>query len=197
MTIAPQSLTTRTLAARRYRFAALIIDHLIFYIALSPIYPLFVESPETSEEQAPISYLNPYAGNPDWPIEVAVTVLFAVYFWLQHALWGQTLGKRIYRLKVVSSTTGEPPSLRHAGVRALVYPALSSTPYSGMLINLVDALWIFFDPKRQCLHDMIAGTVVIDLGDPGRKGPGFLFGLGVTLTLLTALVLFISLVLPK
>ncbi|MGS2644351.1 RDD family protein [Streptosporangium sp. LJ11] len=200
MTTAPPSLVTRTLAARRHRFIALLIDNLIFYIAISPIYPLLVEDPEVSEESVLISYLNPYAGNSNWPIEVAVTVLLAVYFWLQHALWGQTLGKRLYRLKVVSSTTGEPPGLSQAGIRALVHPALMLTPYSGVLINLVDALWIFVGPKRQCLHDVIAGTVVVDLSDPNRKGfggPGFLFGLGIILTLLTALVLFISLVMPK
>jgi uncharacterized RDD family membrane protein YckC len=197
MTIAPQTLATRHLAARRHRLTAFFIDSLIFYIAILPIYPLHVEDPGVSEESALASSLNPYAGNPDWPIEVAVTVLFAVYFWLQHALWGQTLGKRLYRLKVVSSTTGEPPSLRHAGIRALVHPALMSTPYSGLLINLVDVLWMFFGSKRQSLHDVISGTVVIDLSGPSRKGLGFLFGLGVILTLLTALILFISLVIPK
>jgi uncharacterized RDD family membrane protein YckC len=197
MTTAPQSLVTRTLAARRYRFAALIIDHLIFYIAISPIYPLLSKSPEVSEELTLINYLNPYAGNPDWPIEVAGTVLFGVYFWLQHALWGQTLGKRIYRLKVVSSATGEPPGFGHSGVRALVHPVLLATPYTGMLIYLIDALWIFVGPKRKCLHDVIAGTVVVDLSAPGRKGPGFLFSVGITLTLFTTLILFISLVMPK
>ncbi|WP_436758272.1 RDD family protein [Streptosporangium sp. V21-05] len=200
MTIAPQSLAPRTLAARRYRCVAFVIDSLIFYMATSPIYPLLVEDFEISEEQALVSYLNPYAGNPNWPIEIAVTVLFAVYFWLQHALWGQTLGKRIYRLKVVSSTTGETPGLRHAGIRALVHPALMATPYSGVLIHLIDALWIFVGPRRRCLHDVISGTVVVDLSDPGRKGSGrigFLFSVGITLTLLTALVLFVSLVIPK
>ncbi|WP_433248371.1 RDD family protein [Streptosporangium sp. CA-135522] len=194
MATAPQSLEMRTLAARRHRFAAFIIDNLIFYIAISPIRLLLAEGSEVSEESVLISYLNPYAGNPDWPIEIAVTVLFAVYFWLQHALWGQTLGKRLYRLKVVSSTTGEPPSPRRAGVRALVYPVLASTPYSGMLINLIDTLWIFVGSKRQCLHDVISGTVVVDHGDPGKKGiggPGFLFGLGVVITLFAALA-FIS-----
>ncbi|AWS43211.1 RDD family protein [Streptosporangium sp. 'caverna'] len=197
MTTAPQSLVTRTLAARRYRFVALIVDNLIFYIAISPIYPIFSEGPEVSGESALISYLNPYAGNPNWPIEVAVTVLFGAYFWLQHALWGQTLGKRIYRLKVVSSTTGERPSLRQSGVRALVHPVLLSTPYTGALIQLIDALWIFVGPKRKCLHDVIAGTVVVDLSAPGRRGPGFLFSIGITLTLLTTLILFVSLVMPK
>ncbi|MBB2909166.1 putative RDD family membrane protein YckC [Streptosporangium becharense] len=185
-------MTRPSLAARRHRFVALLIDCLIFQIAISPLYPLTFEIPEASGEAPFFGYLNLYAENPDWPIDVAVTGLLAVYFWLQHALWGQTPGKRLCRLKVVSTATGEPPSLRNAGIRALVYPALMLTPYSGVLINLVDALWIFVGSERRCLHDVVAETVVVDLGGAGRKelgGPGFLFGLGVILTLFTALVL--------
>ncbi|MGJ6966169.1 RDD family protein [Streptosporangium sp. G11] len=196
MTTAPQALTTRTLAARRHRFAAYLIDGLICFVAVSPVYPLF-EDVEVSDESVLISYLNPYAGNPNWPIEVAITVLLAAYFWVQHALWGQTLGKRLCRLKVVSSATGEPPSLRHAGIRALIYPVMMSVPYIGILLNLVDMLWIFGDSKRRCLHDVIAKTVVVDLSGSNRKGlggSGFLFGLGVVIALFAALVLISVLV---
>ncbi|WP_440069536.1 RDD family protein [Streptosporangium sp. OZ121] len=196
MTTAPQILRPETLAARRHRFAASLIDGLICFIAVSPVY-LLLEDVEVPEESILVSYLNPYAGNPNWPIEVAITVLLATYFWVQHALWGQTLGKRLCRLKVVSSATGEPPSLRHAGIRALVYPIMMSVPYFGILLNLVDMLWIFGDPKRRCLHDVIAKTVVVDLSGHNRKGlggSGFLFGLGIVIALFAALVLISVLV---
>ncbi|MFC7646439.1 RDD family protein [Streptosporangium lutulentum] len=185
----PQVLTTPVLAARRYRFSASLIDGLIFSIVLSPVYSLFYDDLEMADESISVSYLNPYAGNPYWPVDVAISGLFAVYFWLQHAFWGQTPGKRLYRLKVVSRTTGESPDLRQAGVRALVYPAVMLVPYAGVLINLVDTLCIFFGWKRRCLHDVIADTVVIDLSDPGRRGIGFLFGLGVVLVLTTVFLL--------
>ncbi|MFF5108254.1 RDD family protein [Streptosporangium sp. NPDC000509] len=191
MTTAPHAPITRTLAARRHRFAAFLVDGLICLIAVSPIYALTGDV-EVSDESTLAGYLNPYADNPNWPIEVAVTVLLAAYFWVQHALWGQTLGKRLWRLKVVSSTIGEPPSFRHAGIRALVYPFITSVPYIGALLNLVDMLWIFGDSKRRCLHDVIAGTVVVDLSGPGRKergGSGFLFGLGIVVALFAAFVL--------
>jgi hypothetical protein len=66
-----------------------------------------------------------------------------------------------------------------------------------VLLNLVDMLWIFGDSKRRCLHDVIAQTVVIDLGGPSRRGlggSGFLFGLGVIVALFAALVLISVLV---
>ncbi|MFF5211606.1 RDD family protein [Streptosporangium sp. NPDC000396] len=191
MKTAPPALTTRTLAARRHRFAAFLIDSLICYVATSPIHPL-LEDVEVPDESVLISYLNPYAGNPDWPIDVALAVLFAAYFWLQHALWGQTLGKRLCRLKVVSSVTGEPPGLRRAGIRALVHPAMTSVPYIGVLLNLVDLLWMFGDSKRRCLHDVIAETIVVDLGGPEKKGfggSGFLLGLGIIIALFAVFVL--------
>ncbi|GAA2896172.1 hypothetical protein GCM10010517_61110 [Streptosporangium fragile] len=61
-----------------------------------------------------------------------------------------------------------------------------------MLINLADTLWIFAGSERRCLHDVITGTVVVDLADSAGKGlgrPGFLFGLGATAALSTTLVL--------
>ncbi|MEV4747994.1 RDD family protein [Streptosporangium sp. NPDC049248] len=196
MTVAPHTLAPWTLAARRYRFGAAIVDMLIFAIATSPIYGVIVDD-STEFELTLDTYLNPYSGNPYWPIDVGLAVLLAVYYWLQHALWGQTLGKRLWRLKVVSRKTGETPSLRQAGVRALVYSALTLVPYSGMLISLVDMLWIFIGSKRRCLHDVIAETVVVDLTGPGRKKfgvGGFLFSLGVVITLCAAILLFSLLV---
>ncbi|MEU7891799.1 RDD family protein [Nonomuraea sp. NPDC049152] len=196
MTTAPQVLTTRTLAARRSRCAAFLIDTLILLIATAPINVAFTVESEVSDESTLISFLNPYAGDPGWPIQVVITVLFAVYFWLQHALWGQTLGKRLCRMKVVSGATGEIPSLRQAGLRTLVHHLLTAIPYLGAVLGLVDMLWIFGDPQRRCLHDVIAKTIVIDLHDPTRKwseGSGFLFRLGILISLFAAFALFSTL----
>ncbi|MEU0481798.1 RDD family protein [Streptosporangium sp. NPDC006013] len=192
MTTTPHAPTTWTLAARRHRLGAAFVDALIFFVAISPLYWLLVDDLTVSYELTLENYFNPYLGNPYWPVDVGFIALYAAYFWLQHALWGQTLGKRLCRLKVLSRTTGETPSLGQSGIRAIVYATSSLVPYLGMLINLIDMLWIFVDPKRRCLHDVIAETVVVDLGAPGRKkfgGGGFLFGLGVLITLFAAIVL--------
>ncbi|MEU0569023.1 RDD family protein [Nonomuraea sp. NPDC005983] len=186
MTITPQALTTTpALAARRHRLSAYLIDGLIFYVALLPV--SMVGGSEESDLSGLMGLLNPYAGDSQWPLTIAVDVLFSVYFWLQHALWGQTLGKRLCGLKVVSSATGEPPGLRLAGVRALVHPTLGVVPFLGVVLTLIDMLWIFGDSKRRCLHDVVAGTVVVDVSGPGNRG--FLVGLGALVALFTALVL--------
>ncbi|GAA1017450.1 hypothetical protein Aple_032560 [Acrocarpospora pleiomorpha] len=152
----------------------------------------FYKETSASGESIFSSFVNPYAGNPEWRIEVVATVFLGIYFWLLHARWGQTLGKRLCRLKVVSSTTGEVPNIRDSGLRALVHPVLTAIPYLGAVLYLADALWMFADPKRRCLHDVIAKTVVIDLRDPDRRASGrssLLVGLGILFALCIALVL--------
>lgn len=198
MTTVSQAVETRAIAARRHRLAAFLIDTIIFYGATSPFY-LFGEPAETSDESLLDTLLNPYAGDPDWPIAVVFTVLLTAYYWVQHALWGQTVGKRLCRLKVVAGATGQSPSPRQAGIRALIYPALTWAPYLGVVLTLVDLLWIFGDPKRRCLHDVVAGTVVVDLRGPeGTKfaGSGFRLGLGILLTFCAAFVI-ISLLMAR
>ena len=47
-------------------------------------------------------------------------------------------------------------------LRSWVVQVLSAIPMVGGLVGLIDALMIFGDEQR-CLHDHIAGTVVIDV----------------------------------
>lgn len=71
---------------------------------------------------------------------------------------GQTIGKKIMKIKVVRLETGEnggfiPNCLLRAGVNNV----LSLIP----LYGLVDVLLIFSESKR-CIHDKLAGTIVVD-----------------------------------
>ncbi len=71
---------------------------------------------------------------------------------------GQSLGKRMLKIRLVR-TDGSPVSVaRILFVRNLVPAAVGSFC---SIFNLVDALFIFNDDHR-CLHDMIADTKVVD-----------------------------------
>jgi uncharacterized RDD family membrane protein YckC len=91
------------------------------------------------------------------------------YYWVQHARWGATVGKRVLGMRVVSASDRSRISVRTAGIRAVTFlfgPAaclLLPSP-----INLVGgALWLadtaapLFDARAQCLHDKLAGTIVV------------------------------------
>jgi hypothetical protein len=87
-----------------------------------------------------------------------------VYFTMLPTWWrGQTLGKRLFGLRVIE-ITGKPMT-----------PLLSFKRFGGYLagmatggLGLVQLLW---DPNRQGLQDKAAHTVVIDERQPARPAP--------------------------
>jgi uncharacterized RDD family membrane protein YckC len=84
---------------------------------------------------------------------------FIAWFWLTILFIlrnGQSIGKKIVGIKVVT-TDGGPVSLGQIIVlRNVLNALLGLVP----LYGLVDALLIFGE-ARQCIHDKIAGTIVI------------------------------------
>ena len=83
------------------------------------------------------------------------------YDWLQHGRWGQTIGKRVMGTKVVTADTRAPISGQAACGRAAVYALVPAVPSVGALFALVNESWLLWDPRRQCLHDKAARTVVV------------------------------------
>ena len=92
-----------------------------------------------------------------------------VYYWVQHAAWGATIGKRVLGMRVVTTADRSPIGVRAAGLRAvtfLVGPAvclLLAVPLSipGALFWLADTGLPMFDSRAQCIHDKLAATIVI------------------------------------
>ena len=87
-------------------------------------------------------------------------ILPFAYEAVQLALWGQTLGKRVLRLRVLTET-GEPLTPARATARA----AVNNVVYLfGCGVGTVMAyLWaIGGQPLNQGLHDRLAATVVVD-----------------------------------
>ena len=91
------------------------------------------------------------------------------YYWVQHAAWGATIGKRALGTRVVTAADRAPIGVRAAGLRAgafLVGPAaylLLASPlgYLGGLLWLGDTGLSLFNSRVQCLHDKVAGTIVV------------------------------------
>ncbi|MBF8192330.1 RDD family protein [Nonomuraea sp. K274] len=96
-----------------------------------------------------------------YPVEhsfVAGLVAF-LYFWLLHAFWnGQTLGKKVFGIRVVQEN-GARIEVGQAAVRQVVESLFVWLCCVGLLLDLG---WILFDPRKQALHDKAARTVVVN-----------------------------------
>ena len=76
-------------------------------------------------------------------------------FFLLWALRGQSLGMIAAHIEV-TDRDGEPLPPSRAAIRALLWP-LSMLPLA------IGGLPVLFDDERRALHDMVAGTVVLEL----------------------------------
>lgn len=75
---------------------------------------------------------------------------------------GQTIGKYVMNIAIVSVNTNKKPDFFPLYIkRYLVLGLVSSIPFLEF-IAIADGLFIFRKDKR-CLHDIIAGTKVIDV----------------------------------
>jgi uncharacterized RDD family membrane protein YckC len=80
-------------------------------------------------------------------------IAYQVYFW---TTTGQTPGKMVMGLKVVSAETGELLDTGGAAIRYVGY-IISALPIG------LGYLWVIWDPKHEGWHDKIAKTKVIKI----------------------------------
>lgn len=78
-------------------------------------------------------------------------------------LWyfGQTLGKKMMQIAIVDKNDKVPAFAKIVGVRYVPFQLIGAIPGLA-LISIVDILMIFRSDRR-CLHDMLAGTRVINV----------------------------------
>ena len=161
------------------RLLARLVDDLILVILTSPVWivsllPLFrriqrlaSQYPDLSQPAAAQAFSDSVnqqiAGmvGTFLLIGAGIGVISFGYDWLQHGLWGQTIGKRVMGTKVVTADTRSPISGQAACGRAAVYALVPVVPSVGGLFALINESWLLWDPRRQCLHDKAAGTVVV------------------------------------
>ncbi len=105
------------------------------------------------------------------PGEVAVLAGLFLYVWVQHVLWGRTLGKRMVGVRVIDARTGGRLGAGKAALRTLVFPFLALVPGIGLPCLLAVGVWMLFDPEGRVLHDRLLGATVV-----GRRGPNLTSG---------------------
>ncbi|NPB09543.1 MAG: RDD family protein [Thermodesulfobacteria bacterium] len=75
---------------------------------------------------------------------------------------GQTVAKKLLGMRIVGLDGRLLPFPRLFIYRYLFLGLLGLIPFFGTFIGLLDALFIFRKDRR-CLHDHLAGTIVIDV----------------------------------
>ena len=92
--------------------------------------------------------------------EVIVTLIFPlavvlgiVYFSFFHAAWGQTIGKMIFRIRVVR-TSGQPLTFPLALLRTFAYLVSALPAFLGFF-------WTGFTSGKRAWHDLLSGTIVV------------------------------------
>ncbi|WP_433697374.1 RDD family protein [Nocardiopsis sp. CA-288880] len=89
-------------------------------------------------------------------------LLAIVAEWLQVRLWGRSVGKILLGLWVVRSDGSGRVKAGRALVRALLYAPGVNIITLILPWSLPNLLWPLWDKRlRQCLHDKVAGTVVV------------------------------------
>jgi uncharacterized RDD family membrane protein YckC len=92
---------------------------------------------------------------------IAWSAGYFVTFW---STTGQTPGSRLMRIRVCRAGDGATLGPRRAALR-VVWLTLAAIPL------LAGFLPILFDERRRGLHDMLAGTVVVDAPELARRAP--------------------------
>jgi uncharacterized RDD family membrane protein YckC len=125
------------LASIGQRAVARVVDTVLVAI---PGALLLVPFVDTSGEQVSIA--------PPFWATVAVIALFALYEIVCIASWGQTVGMRLFKIRVVRIDDGLRAGWSKSAIRALVPLAASAVPLLGPFLC-------------QGVHDKAAGTLVI------------------------------------
>lgn len=101
-----------------------------------------------------------------WLYAVFFLTLFAsgvatlLYESLMTLRYGRTLGKRWMRIRPLR-LDGSPLTAGQAFSRAGL-SMLAGLASGVFYIGILDPLWCLWDPDRQCVHDKIVGTIVVD-----------------------------------
>jgi uncharacterized RDD family membrane protein YckC len=88
---------------------------------------------------------------------VAMGLAVLAYDTVMVARFGRTLGMRWLRIRPLG-TDGVPLGWARSFVRALIYWLFSLAGWVG----LINPLWCLWDDQRQCLHDKVADSIVVN-----------------------------------
>jgi uncharacterized RDD family membrane protein YckC len=164
-------------ASRGKRLAAFLIDWLILATLMGLLYEYLGLSPtQTADFEAVITELaeklKALSSGEYWALFAFPYVMFFVLHGMLLLNYGQTIGKRVMGIAIVTLDNRRPPFAQLILHRYVTQWAMGMIPQLGLFLRVVDVTAIFREDKR-CFHDLIAKTKVIDLRIPvAAPAPG-------------------------
>lgn len=162
-------------AAYHKRFLAFAIDALLLVFGMMFMMRyLGLEPANTADFQAAYAELsakiNALSDANKMLLVFAPQLIFFVLHGTSLYMRGQTIGKRIMGIAIVTLANQKPAFFPLIAQRYISQWLMSMVPVIGPLLRLIDVVFIFRADKR-CLHDHIAKTKVIDLKIPVAPSP--------------------------
>ena len=145
---------TVTLAGRGQRFLGALIDGLVQLAIVGPLVFFTGAWDAMMNSGGQLSLSTTLT----WFI-VGEVAFLAIQGWLLFNRQ-QTVGKWLLSMKIVGMDDAHVPAGKLYGLRYLLFHVLAQIPIINMLM-IIDPLLIFRRDKR-CLHDLLAGTQVIE-----------------------------------
>jgi len=149
------------LADRGTRFVAALVDGLLYMVVLIPALVL-IFSTGAMRDGGNTAIFRAFVAGP-----MGFISLFAWLGLLGFQAWlisttGQSIAKRLFKIKIVKMDGSKVNFVSGVLVRNWLMMILQQIPVLNMFLPLLDALFIFRQDRR-CIHDLIAGTRVINL----------------------------------
>ncbi len=150
-------LQTGRLATHGQRFGAALLDGMVAMLAFGiPVGIGFLAVGSTGVQ-----------GDLPMPISLGLGIggLAFIGLLIWNLVWlstrGQTIGKRMMKIHIATFPDSQPAGFVKAVLlRVIVNGLIGFVPLLGAIYGLVDILFIF-SADRRCLHDLIAGTHVV------------------------------------
>jgi uncharacterized RDD family membrane protein YckC len=139
-----------TVSRRRSRLWALLIDGALLVI---PFWLLFYILKIDFDE-----YSKSYLTSPLYCISIIIGLAYYTYL---HGKYGQTIGKKIAKIKVIRAN-GQVLDYRRAFFRIALTSFVGLIPVANLIFSYADAGWAFFRKDRRSIHDLVVDTVVVD-----------------------------------
>ena len=144
----------RALATPGSRLAAVLLDGLIQIPAVAAVFA-GISLADGGNEELGFVLLG---------LGILIVCVIAIYQLVIISRDGQSIGKRMMKIRIVKYDDNSNPGFVHAVLlRAFVSGLIGSIPLVGHLYSLADPLFIFSEEHR-CLHDRIANTKVVEAG---------------------------------